>query len=390
MTDGQTRGSRSSTLVSMQERGVARWPSRAAPRRRAAGRWRGPPGRGCPRRRRSARWSSTAAVPSGSRPWSGSRHRSGCTAPSRGRPAVRRTTATPRSSSATAGGGTGIVRGRPRPCPSRPRPGETTTSPTRARGGRSRRWRRPRRRSRRGRRPRGRARRAGRSRGTVASAPASRSKTRSARARTGLVEVGVLQQRLGCRARSGGATESATSTWQRVAAKPSRVTCSTRSVHRLGRDRVDGVLQHVDRDPCADERAEQHVAAGTRRGVDPDRHRGLAAGPRGPARDPGREHARAVAVVDVDHGHPGRAGVEHRQQGGQPAERGAVPDAGRDRDHRHAGQPADDGGQRALHAGHHDQAVRLLELVADRRAAGAARPRRRRGSRGPRRRGRGR
>ena len=63
--------------------------------------------------------------------------------------------------------------------------------------------------------------------------------------------------------------------------------------------------------------------------------RGVAGHPRG-------EDAGAEAVVDVDHGHPGRAGVEHRQQRGHAAEGRAVPDAGGDRDERHAGQPADD------------------------------------------------
>ena len=81
--------------------------------------------------------------------------------------------------------------------------------------------------------------------------------------------------------------------------------------------------------------------------------------------DPGGVHAGAVAVVDVDDRDAGRAGVEHRQQGGDAAERRAVPDAGGHRDERYAGQPADHGRQRALHAGDDDQAVGGGEPVAD-------------------------
>src|SRR3712207_7285857 len=45
-----------------------------------------------------------------------------------------------------------------------------------------------------------------------------------------------------------------------------------------------------------------------------------------------RSERRAEAVVDVHHRHPGRAAVEHPEQGGQPAERRAVADAGGDGD----------------------------------------------------------
>ena len=144
-----------------------------------------------------------------------------------------------------------------------------------------------------------------------------------------------------------------------MAAKPLRVHRLDPQRDRLGSDRVDRGLDHLDRHAGADQRAEQHVAAGAGRGVDPE------GGHRAARAHPGREHAGAVAVVDVDHGHAGRAGVEHREQRGQPAERGAVADAGRHRDERYAGQPADHGGQRALHAGDDDQAVGGLEPVAD-------------------------
>ena len=67
------------------------------------------------------------------------------------------------------------------------------------------------------------------------------------------------------------------------------------------------------------------------------------------------EVAGAVAVVDVDHRHPRCAGVEHGQQRGEAAERGAVADRGGQRDHRHADQAGHHAGQRAVHAGrdHH-------------------------------------
>ena len=161
-------------------------------------------------------------------------------------------------------------------------------------------------------------------------------------------------------------TESAISTWQRVAAKPLRETCSTRSATGSGAIASTAPWRTSTGTPAPTQGAEQHVAARARRGVDPDGHaRARVAGPR-VARHPGREHARAVAVVDVDHGDAGRAGVEHAEQGGDAAERGAVPDARGDRHERDAGQAADHGRQGALHAGDDDQAVGDGEPVADR------------------------
>ncbi len=61
---------------------------------------------------------------------------------------------------------------------------------------------------------------------------------------------------------------------------------------------------------------------------------------------------------------PGRAGVEHREQRRETLERGAVADRGRHRHDRHADQPTHHAGQRALHAGDHDQAVRGGQAVA--------------------------
>ena len=62
---------------------------------------------------------------------------------------------------------------------------------------------------------------------------------------------------------------------------------------------------------------------------------------------------------------PGAQELSIASSAAMPAERGAVADAGRDRDQRDADQPADHGRQRALHAGDDDQAVGLLEPVAD-------------------------
>ena len=54
---------------------------------------------------------------------------------------------------------------------------------------------------------------------------------------------------------------------------------------------------------------------------------------------------------------PGAQELSIAKQRGDPAEGGAVADAGRHGHEGYAGQSADDRGQRALHPGHHDQAV---------------------------------
>ena len=53
----------------------------------------------------------------------------------------------------------------------------------------------------------------------------------------------------------------------------------------------------------------------------------------------------------------------HRQQCRDAVETGAVPDAGRDGDHRCAGEAAEHAGECALHAGHDDQCVSVGQLV---------------------------
>ena len=60
-----------------------------------------------------------------------------------------------------------------------------------------------------------------------------------------------------------------------------------------------------------------------------------------------------------------RAGGEHGQQRGQPLERGAVADRRRHGDHEPVGQPGDDAGQRAVHAGHDDDHVGRREVRGD-------------------------
>ena len=291
MTAGQTRGSRSSMLVSMSSGGAV------------GGRG------GAPTKSRS-----TLAWPSGSRPPAptpiastviagcgpqrvgerGQQRGAGraCTAPWR-RAAGRRSDGTPRSSSATAGGGTGSVPWAPRTEPEptatgrdrddadvgRPsqctKPAQTPTTSAIASSAPTS-WK---------------ATSSGSVPWTAASATASRSKARSGevadrprRGRPRSSRARMSRQVRWC-------SESATSTWQRVAAKPLRVTCSTRSATGSGATASTAALQHVERDAGAEQRAEQHVAAGAGGGVDPDGHRGRPAGRGSPAR-PGRRTRR--------------------------------------------------------------------------------------------------
>ena len=268
------------------------------------------------------------------------------------------------------GGGTGIT-----PCPLRAVPPEpSVTGPRPAVAGRARADRRrprPRRRSRRARRPRGSGRRRDRTRCTAASARASRANASSG-GDPHRLGGGVIQQVADVAPRYAGRCSSAACTSTLTAADPVPLHRSARELHRLGRDRVDGALQGLDRHAGVDERAEQHVAAGPGRAVEPADHRPVLAG------HPGREQPGAEAVVDVHHDHAGRAGVEHREQRGNPAERGPVAHAGRHRDQRHARQPADRARQRTVHAGDDDQAVRSVQARRDGQQPVNARPPRRR------------
>jgi hypothetical protein len=73
----------------------------------------------------------------------------------------------------------------------------------------------------------------------------------------------------------------------------------------------------------------------------------------------------AEAVVDVDDGDVGGAGVEHAEEGGGAVKAGTVADGGGDGDDRDADEAADDGGESAFHAGADDDGVDAGELVAD-------------------------
>src|SRR5262249_43162538 len=71
----------------------------------------------------------------------------------------------------------------------------------------------------------------------------------------------------------------------------------------------------------------------------------------------------AKTVVDVHHGQSG-ATVEHGQERGDSAKVSAVSDAGRDADDGHGHQSRDNAGQRAFHAGGHDDDTRFHATFA--------------------------
>ena len=169
-------------------------------------------------------------------------------------------------------------------------------------------------------------------------------------------------------------TESATSTWQRVAASPLRVTCSTRSLTGSGAIASTARCSTSTGTP-APTRAPSSMSPLAPAEASTQIVMVLAPDPSG---DPRGEDARAVPVVDVDHGHARRAGVEHRQQRGQAAERRAVPDAGRDRHHGHADQAADDRRAARPPCRPPRPGSRPARARRVRRAGGAARRRRRR------------
>ena len=106
---------------------------------------------------------------------------------------------------------------------------------------------------------------------TAASATASRSKTRSARSRTGSASGASRSRARTSRQVRWSDRVGRTSTWHRVAAKPPRDDGLHAQGDRLGADRVDRVLQDVERHAGTEQRAEEHVAARARRRVDPQR-----------------------------------------------------------------------------------------------------------------------
>ena len=78
---------------------------------------------------------------------------------------------------------------------------------------------------------------------------------------------------------------------------------------------------------------------------------------------------RAEAVVDADDGDAGAQDASIASSAVTPSKAGAVADAGRHGDDRRGGEPADDAGQRALHAGDDDDGVGGGQLVGVREQA---------------------
>ena len=167
-------------------------------------------------------------------------------------------------------------------------------------------------------------------------------------------------------------TESVPSTCTRVAARPARSTRSARSRTGSGvtastaacnRPRSTPASTSVPRNmsPLApDAGSSQPTVTPGSRSCD-----GAGIGPARWRERSGRRRRRRRSRCRCCNRHAGCAGVEHRQQGGEPAEAGAVADRGRHGDQRDAGQPADHAGQRALHARDHHQAVEIGQLVGD-------------------------
>ena len=71
----------------------------------------------------------------------------------------------------------------------------------------------------------------------------------------------------------------------------------------------------------------------------------------------------AEAVIYPDDTEPGSAAGQHRQQGGDSLERGAVPGAGRDGHHRRGREAADEAGQSPFHPGHDHHGIGRGEQV---------------------------
>jgi len=81
------------------------------------------------------------------------------------------------------------------------------------------------------------------------------------------------------------------------------------------------------------------------------------------ASDESCDVACAEAVVDIDDGDVGRAGIQHTQQGSDAFEGGAVADAGGDSDDGNRDQAADDAGQSAFHAGANDNHIGSAQSI---------------------------
>ena len=66
------------------------------------------------------------------------------------------------------------------------------------------------------------------------------------------------------------------------------------------------------------------------------------------------DRGRPEAVVNIDHRYSAGAAIQHGEQGGDPAEAGAIADARGYGDHWDVNEATDDARQRPLHAGDHD------------------------------------
>ena len=199
----------------------------------------------------------------------------------------------------------------------------------------------------------------------AASARASRAKTSSARSRTGVGEVGALEQRRGRRPRSAGRR------WPGPRPRPgwrparpgSPAWRSAAPARCRARRRPPAAPPGRPRRRPARRAACRRWRRRTRRTRRPSRG-APARPPRRATRAANTPAPKPLSMLHDDDA--GRARVEHRQQGGQTAERGAVADRGGHGDQRYAGQPADHARQRALHAGHDDEAVGRVQPVAHR------------------------
>ena len=72
---------------------------------------------------------------------------------------------------------------------------------------------------------------------------------------------------------------------------------------------------------------------------------------------------RPKAVIDIDDGDAVCAAVQHPEQRGDATKTGAIPDAGRYRNHRYADKPGDNARQGAFHARDDDDHARALEAT---------------------------
>jgi len=80
--------------------------------------------------------------------------------------------------------------------------------------------------------------------------------------------------------------------------------------------------------------------------------------------DERRDIGCSKAIVDVNHAHIGRTGVQHAEQGGESVESGSVADAGGNGDDGNSDEASDNAGQSAFHARADDDDSRLGKHAA--------------------------